>query len=302
MTSYAAHLADDTVAIFLFHGVVREHRHPVRNYTRKHIALADFRKILTELRQAGTPVTMDDIVAAHDGQTSLPKRAFVVTFDDGFENNHSLAAPALRDADIPAMFYVTSGFVADGSASWTDMVEYAVERCDTVRLSLPYPGLAGSFTSVPEKIELLDRMRATVKGNQEIDPYAFAQRVWDELGIKQMDPDAELDRKMTWAQVRELGQSSFFSVGGHGHTHRILSFLSDAALKEEIDRSMSMLRQAVGRDDLSHFSYPEGLTHCFSPRVIALLREAGVRCSPTAEPGANRAPFDLFRLRRFMVV
>ena len=36
-------------------GVIREHRHPVRNYTRKHIALAEFQKILEDLSEAGTP-------------------------------------------------------------------------------------------------------------------------------------------------------------------------------------------------------------------------------------------------------
>ena len=45
---------------------------------------------------------------------SLPERAACITFDDGYENNHSLAAPILEKAGVPATFFVAGG--AHGSA------------------------------------------------------------------------------------------------------------------------------------------------------------------------------------------
>src|SRR4051812_24418595 len=125
--NYSTFLSPDNTAIFLFHGVVKKHVHPIRNYTYKHIDASRFTEILKDLSAHGKAVSMPEIVAAHRSGRSLPAGAFSITFDDGFENNYSVAAPILEDMKIPAMFYVTTGFVEVNACSWIDMIEYAVE-------------------------------------------------------------------------------------------------------------------------------------------------------------------------------
>jgi peptidoglycan/xylan/chitin deacetylase (PgdA/CDA1 family) len=300
MSGFENRLGQDTCAIFLFHGVILEQRHQVRNYTKKHLTLDRFREILSALRASGTPVSMPEVVDAHRQRGALPPRAFAITFDDGFENNLSVAAPALRDLGIPATFYVTSGFLDRNSASWIDEIEEAVERMDLVVLNLPFPLPRESFRGPGEKRELLDTIRKNVKADPRIDPYEFSADVRRQLKAAPFKPDPGLDQKLSWAQVGELSRDPLFTVGGHGHTHRILSFLSPAALEEEFDVSMDRLRAATGRPVL-HYSYPEGLAHCFSDGVISSLRRRGIVCAPTAIDGVNHVGDDLFRLRRIMV-
>jgi peptidoglycan/xylan/chitin deacetylase (PgdA/CDA1 family) len=298
--SHASYLAPDRFAIFLFHGVVTRHRHRVRNYTRKHLDLARFEAVLDELVAHGTPVSLDAVLASGSGGGVLPARAFVVTFDDGFANNVRVAAPLLARRAIPATFYVTTAFVDGGSASWTDMIEYAVDAAAEARLALPPPLPGGVFRTPEEKIALLDAVRAYVKGRPEIDPYAFATDVWRQLGIRRMEPDAELDRKMSWDDVRWLDDHPLFTVGGHGHTHRILGYLSPRELAAEIDTSLAALHAHLGHP-VRHYSYPEGLAGCYSDAVIARLGARGVIAAPTAEPGVNRIGDDPFRLKRVLV-
>jgi hypothetical protein len=64
--------------------------------------------------------------------------------------------------------------------------------------------------------------------------------------------------------------------------------------------SLRLLGDALG-EPVRHYSYPEGLAHCYSPAVIAALRERGVVCCPTALPGTNPVGTDLFELRRYLV-
>ena len=105
---------------------------------------------------------------------------------------------------------------------------------------------------------------------------------------------------MSWAQVRELSQNSLFTIGGHSHTHRILEYLDQTALKNEIALSLEILRKNLDTE-IEHYSYPEGLEHCYSDRVIAALRDHGIICAPSAEHGLNHPGADLFRLKRIMV-
>jgi peptidoglycan/xylan/chitin deacetylase (PgdA/CDA1 family) len=285
--SYSERLDERSVAIFLFHGVIRTQTHAVRNYTRKHLTLERFRHILEDLLSHGTPISLPQLVDIWRNQSAPPPRAFVITFDDGFENNFSVAARALETLGIPATFYVTSGFIDDNTPSWTDDIEEAVEKSE-------------AFRSPEEKKEFLNAIRLRVKADRDIDPYQVAKDIRLQLDSPPFVPDPQLDQKMSWSQVAELSQNRLFTVGGHGHTHRILSFLSPVELEGEITLSLARLRSATG-GHIAHYSYPEGLSHCYSESVIHALRRHGIICAPTAEDGVNQVGDDLFRLKRIMV-
>ena len=115
MINCARYLSDDSFSIFLFHGVIPRQRHEIRNYTRKHIELDAFVAVIRELRRRGNPVSMDDVLASMESDVALPARSFAITFDDGFENNASVAAPVLSELGVPATFYVTTGFIEQNS-------------------------------------------------------------------------------------------------------------------------------------------------------------------------------------------
>ena len=97
-----------------------------------------------------------------------------------------------------------------------------------------------------------------------------------------------------------MAGDALFTVGGHSHTHAILSFLDDDALDAEIDTSLRLLAERA-RIKARHYSYPEGLRHCYSDRVIRHLKKRAIRCCPTAEDGVNDHRTDLFRLKRITV-
>lgn len=46
--------------------------------------------------------------------------ALAVTFDDGYADNHELAAPILRSFGIPATFFVVSDFIDSDTVAWWD--------------------------------------------------------------------------------------------------------------------------------------------------------------------------------------
>lgn len=298
MKQYARHLKDDEVAIFLLHGVTDCTDTQVRNYTRKHLPRADFVALLSALAETGTPVSMDEVAASRLEGTPLPRRAFAITFDDGFENNYSIAAPILADFGIPATFYVTSGFVEENRMSWTDRIELAVEAIAEGALDLPWG--SRRFSGIEGRIALLEDIRAQVKTTPGLDPDAVATSVQEQLGMAPVRAsDHPLDQKLSWAQVAALG--SEFTVGGHSHNHGILAFLDDAALARELDLSLSLLRSRGGIDT-THYSYPEGLAHCYDQRVIDGLKSRGIQCSPSAIEGTNPPDIDLFNLRRLAVI
>lgn len=298
--SYASRLSANALTIFLFHGVIERHEHVVRNYTRKHIAAKRFAAILDVLKGAGTAVSLDDLINVAAGQGSLPKNTFAITFDDGFRNNLTIAAPLLAERHIPATFYLTTGFIEHNWMSWIDRIEYAIERVPAGRITLP--GGDRDYHNIRAAQVLLDERRTVVKADPSIDTDRFASDVQECLGVPDTRAsDDPLDRKLDWAAVKALAAEPLFSVGGHSHRHANLAFLDGPSLAREIETSRGLLAERAGLS-CRHYSYPEGTPSAYSDGVIAALKHVGVLCCPTAEDGVNRPPFDLFRLKRVMAV
>ena len=302
MLNYIDRLAPDSLAIFLFHGVIAANNYKIRNYTHKHILQSDFAALLKALKRTGQALNMEEVVHFVENNRPFPPRAFTITFDDGFENNFSIAAPILADYGIPATFYITSDFVENNGMSWIDRIEHCMELTSRCRLALPWSAKTINADTARDRIQVLEDIRATVKHDPTMDVSELVDAVFDQCGLDPVSAsDDPLDRKLTWEQVRTLAATPGFIVGGHTHTHAIMSFLEEPELDWEIGENLRLLNKNTGART-RHFSYPEGLAHCYSESVIAALKRKGIVCSPTALDGVNKQGNDLFHLKRIAVI
>jgi len=294
-------LSQDRLAIFLFHGVVLKDDYRVRNYTRKHLPREVFFRHMKELKAHGTPMSMDQVVDHLRTRRPFGKGSFVVTFDDGFENNYSIARPILKELKIPAAVYVTTGFIEDNSMSWIDRLEYCFEVARISSVRLPWVQDAVSVATPAERRAALDSIRFHVKRDAAMDVDALVSDIFRQSRMDEVKESRDpLDLKMSWGQVAELGRDPDFIVGGHTHRHRIMSHLSAEELAGEVDTSLGLLQRKAGISS-RHYSYPEGLRHCYGEEVIAFLKGRGIVCCPTAEDGDNGLEEDLFHLKRIFV-
>lgn len=300
MKSYLNRLGPNSLAVFLFHGVIHSNDCCVRNYTRKHLLADEFVQFLQRLKSVGRPLGMGQALSLIHNGAPFPDNAFAITFDDGFENNASVAAPILDDLGIPATFYISTAFVEEGGMSWIDRFEYGFEKTQRVELRLPWRDRPAVAESREEKITLLSEIRREVKSRREIDANELACDALRGLGIHSVQGDHPLDKKLSWQQVRELNDHALFTVGGHTHSHAIMSYLSSEQLAAEIDTSLRLLLLRAGVGPM-HYSYPEGQGEHFSPAVISALKLRGVECCPTAMDGVNPPGTDPFMLRRIAV-
>ena len=173
-------------------------------------------------------------------------------------------------------------------------------RSNKIRIqetSLIYP-----LNSIDDKVNFLKSIRYFVKNTNTCVPNVFANNVCSSLGFPEsISSDDPLDLKLSWNQIKDIQkEDGLLSFGGHSHTHPILSYLSEDDLKYELDTSISLMNKMADIKPI-HYSYPEGLSHCYSDRVVNELRERGVRCCPTAISGTNSFNADPFELLRIMV-
>ncbi len=69
-------------------------------------------------------IHLADIYDFLQGQGSLPKKAVVITIDDGFKSTYTIAYPILKKYGFPVTLFVYSNFISlPGSLSWNQMSE-----------------------------------------------------------------------------------------------------------------------------------------------------------------------------------
>lgn len=295
-------LNGQALSIFLFHGVVDKLDHSVRNYTRKHLPREYFEECISSLSKNGYPLSMDDVIKYHQSGEPFPEGAFAITFDDGFENNYSVAAPILSDYKVPATFYFSTFFIETNAMSWIDHIEYCLEKTKKRSLKLPWQTESIEIGTIRTKLLLLDYLRAYVKKDASVSEEFLVNDIYSQCGIEEIESSNDpLDLKVNWKQVQILSGHELFTIGGHSHHHVNLAFLSKSELENEIRTSYTLMKNKAGIT-LRHYSYPEGLEYCYSPQVIKTLTGYGIECCPTAIDGINRSSDDLFHLKRIAVV
>lgn len=71
------------------------------------VSTNDFRRQMAYLKSRGyEPTTLRDLARRLDRGESVPPRAVVITFDDGYRNNYENAFPVLKEFGFPGMVFL----------------------------------------------------------------------------------------------------------------------------------------------------------------------------------------------------
>jgi peptidoglycan/xylan/chitin deacetylase (PgdA/CDA1 family) len=224
----------------------------------------------------------------------LPARAVAVTFDDGYADNASIAAPILRAAGVPATFFVTTGFLGSGRM-WNDTFGEAMRRVRSSFLDLRSIGFGASepVGDWAQRGALLRKLLATFKHRPQDERDCLAGEFGRIVG-----PPLPNDLMMSGEHVRSLAHSGM-EIGAHTVTHPILRVLDDARAEQEIRDSRDELVKLIGRP-VTLFAYPNGRRgDDYSDTHVEMVRRLGFEAAVSTNRGVSHGGSDPFQLPRF---
>jgi peptidoglycan/xylan/chitin deacetylase (PgdA/CDA1 family) len=307
------------VPILLYHRVADPHTDPQL----LSVAPRNFADHLEILNKYFWPISMQQLISALENE-KIPDRAVAVTFDDGYADNLYQAKPLLKRHNIPAIIFVTSGYLGKNRTFWWDELE---------RLLL-HPGI------LPETLKI-DRVNGNFEWNLveavQYDPEQWTsfrfwsvldkdfptsrQRLYRELcqilaSLPWLERDKILEKLRAWAGSRQPGPSThpvlsqdelrqivkegLIAVGAHTVSHPILSNLPLSKQEWEIRESKACLEEILGGPVVG-FSYPYGSRADYTEDTVRLVQRAGFSwaCSNYARPVCNFT--NKWQLPRFLV-
>ncbi|HEX5532476.1 MAG TPA: polysaccharide deacetylase family protein [Actinomycetales bacterium] len=118
--------ATTAIPVLLYHCVGSDPSGWIAPFT---VSADDLDRHLDMAETAGrTALTVSQLRDGLAGRRPLPARPFVITFDDGFVDTLTVAAPVLERHGVSATVYVTTGFIAASSPGGDRMLDWSQVR------------------------------------------------------------------------------------------------------------------------------------------------------------------------------
>lgn len=225
---------------------------------------------------------------------TLPPAAAAISFDDGYRDNLTLAAPILQRRGIPATFFVATAFL-DGGIMFNDVVIECMRRTKRHQVHLPNLGLPplplGDWNA---------RRHAALTVLHALKYRPAADRAAQVAVLPEMlEVDLPCDLMLNPAELRALANLPGMDIGGHTHSHPILCSLTDEEARHEISHGRALLRTLTGQS-VPLFAYPNGRWgKDFDARHCRIVEECGFEAGFSTEPAAGHVNTDRWALPRF---
>jgi peptidoglycan/xylan/chitin deacetylase (PgdA/CDA1 family) len=232
---------------------------------------------------------------------ALPSRAAIISFDDGYRDNHDVAMPILRHHRMQAAFFIATGYLGNG-VQFNDRLTEAFRRLDNDSFDAGWLGLGVLPTgSLSTRLHTLEQVREAAKYLDPAARWQAVERIESICGLRPGDPrSAQRERVMMTPEEVAALFANGMEIGGHTVTHPILQSIDDAAAFDEIRSGRDALAALVGHAP-SLFAYPNGkLGADFDLRHAQMARRAGFEYAFSTERGVATKQTDAMLMPRFM--
>jgi tetratricopeptide (TPR) repeat protein len=219
-----------------------------------------------------------------DGVFIAPKTSepcVVITFDDGYLDNYTLAYPILKYYEVPAILFVTTQMVHARQIPWWDVIAYLIKQC-----AQPSIRVGGrQFPMGGQRQEAIAFFQLQMKQEKYEHTKYLLSELSEACEVALPPPELQDKEILTWKEIREMAQNHV-AIGSHTHTHRVLSTLSPSAQKEEMILSKLIIEENIGQSVLS-ISYPVGELHYITAETPVIASISGYSLGFTANTGVN---------------
>lgn len=228
---------DSDIVVFCYHSIANDD-------WRFSVSPSVFEEQMKALIKERTPITLTDLISYLEGRKELPKKAFLLTFDDGYKNVLS-AVPILQKLKIRPVLSVI---------------------CDTAHVNSEVLGTNKPLLSWKEIRELSDN-------GWDIASHSGTHPDLSSLPTKELDTEIHTSKKVVEEKIQKAVFAFTYPKGKY--THEVLDAVHaaqyDIAFSMDdgfIDRSVSRFRiPRIGVDRTHSFAEFSVLAH---PNVVAI--------------------------------
>ncbi len=241
-------------------------------------------------------VTMEQVIAAVKKQNKLPEKAVLLTFDDGYVDNYTVALPILEAFGFQGSFFIPGKTFSTHQLLDVNKIHYILASADIKSLVIDvkkkmdyYRGNEFDYPStddlwnlyaIDERFDGKDIVFVK-KMLQVILPERLRNIISSELFEKYVGVTEEqlaYELYMTPEQIHLLKKHGMF-IGIHGYDHYWLSNLSLKNMQEDISKALDTMGEYINKEEWV-MNYPYG---DYNEDVLKYVKDHGACIGLTTE-------------------
>lgn len=263
-----------------------------------------FKNQIEFMKNSFNVVTMEQVLEniQGEGMHGLPENALLLTFDDGYADNYTVAYPILEEYGLQGSFFIPGKTFATHQLLDVNKIHYILASADIYKLVDDlkkqmdyYRGSEYQYASTDELFH-----DYAVANRFDIKETIFVKRMLQTVLPEKLRNtiSSNLFEKyvgVTEEQIRTIKRHGMF-IGIHGYDHYWLGNLPEDKMKQDILMALDTLDEFIDRKQWV-MNYPYG---SYNQEVIRYIRQQGACIGLTtdvrvAELGKDSA-FELPRL------
>jgi peptidoglycan/xylan/chitin deacetylase (PgdA/CDA1 family) len=215
-------------------------------------------------------ISLTQLLTQLDAGEQPPAGTVCITFDDGYRDTLTTAAPVLEKFKLPAALFVPTAYIERAETQWADTLYRVFHQRTANRLVLPELALDVDLARKRQTEPALARLHEALLASTYSERSKLLQEV--DRQLESAGPSPRLT--MNWDELRELVRRyEFVEIGGHSRNHIDLSRHRGELARDEIRGCAEDLRRELGQDP-QHFCFPYGR---WCVETSAEVRSAGWR-------------------------
>lgn len=219
-----------------------------------------------------------------------PRRAVVITLDDGFADSLSCAAPICFRRRIPLTIFPVTSVVGNTGLIWQHKLSWLVAEGESERV---WQALAAEGWEIPEEKHDIEGF---VRRRFRVDVPDILEDVMKRIGVTSRSLAERLRVYITQDEIANA-DPEFVTFGNHTDTHPVLSTITDHQQLVEIGAASRKLMEWTGRAPIV-LAYPFGLKPHYNEKSRLCAEATGHQATLDMRRRMNVGMPDPFELSR----
>ncbi len=261
-------------AILAFHEIQRDCQSELMTGT----SVSLFEYSLNWLQREGWSIVSQDECLQKLARNDQSRRYAVLTFDDGYRDNVSVALPILERNNAPFTMYVPTGAPTRSMQSWW----LGLRKLFLLRDKVTIDALGRQFHCFDIRSKIAAFTEVTRWVHQDYRRGATLAPTFKQNGISlaALNDAYFLDED----ELRTLARHPLASIGGHTASHAALSTLDRPSARAELADNRSYLENLL-QLSVRHVAFPYGTPRACGLREQDLANEVGFQTAVTTRQG-----------------
>lgn len=261
-------------------------------------------------------IAMEDVIDSIDNGRGLPEKSILLTFDDGYIDNYTVAMPLLKKYGMQGSFFIPGKTFTENVLLDVNKVHFVLASADNPKeLVDDIYILLDEARKIPEYKDLLSNNDlyaqygianrfdcADVVFCKRILQTAIPEKLRNEMSSKLFAKYVDLfetnfarELYMNRDQIKCMKDNGMF-IGLHGYDHYWLGNLKEDEIKHDVDKALNVMSEFIDKNAWV-MNYPYG---SYNQDVIEYIKRKG--CVLGLTTIVNKAELSIenrFTLQRF---